>query len=67
VNAVCEELKEIEFPKPVTLVSLSANPGKFLPALSFILKKYEKTYDDEMPSEDLPRLFSLKPTNPSFK
>jgi hypothetical protein len=57
-------------PKPVTLVSLSASPGAYVPMLSHIMGKYERQYQEQQSSsqelEQLPRLFSLSPL-PSFK
>ncbi len=66
VDAICDELEDLKFDKPVTTITLSANPGKFLPALSSILKRYERMYDDGVPSEELPRLFSSTPIS-SFR
>jgi hypothetical protein len=67
VDAVCDEVKEIELVKPVTPVTLSRNPGNFFASIDVCTKKkYKKMNTDGEPPEELPRLLSLTPTI-SFK
>ncbi|GAA5813881.1 hypothetical protein MFLAVUS_007369 [Mucor flavus] len=69
IDEICQELIIIDIPRPVTLQSLAASPGSYIPILATILQKNEQEHTritsnelDETP----PRLFSLVPT-PSLK
>ncbi|KAK9717988.1 hypothetical protein K7432_005821 [Basidiobolus ranarum] len=70
IEEICRELSAIDMPKPVTLVTLSASPGAYIPMLASITRKYERQYQLQQrlaqESQDLPRLFSLCPV-PSLK
>lgn len=71
IDNVYKDLEAINVPRPVTLQSLSRNPGSYIPMLAAILKKNEQKYQ-QMPSaepqqdKNSPRLFSLAPV-PSLK
>lgn len=52
IDEVCEELAATDMPKPVTLVSLSASPGAYVPILSHILQQYEKYHRDSQGHHD---------------
>ncbi|ORE03747.1 hypothetical protein BCV72DRAFT_181144, partial [Rhizopus microsporus var. microsporus] len=40
INSLCKDLLRIEIPKPVTVKSLAASPGSYIPMLREILKRY---------------------------
>ncbi|GAA5812687.1 hypothetical protein MFLAVUS_006144 [Mucor flavus] len=69
IDEICQELIATDIPRPVTLQSLTASPGSYIPILATILQKNEQEHTritsnelDETP----PRLFSLVPA-PSLK
>ncbi|KAF7721558.1 hypothetical protein EC973_004497 [Apophysomyces ossiformis] len=67
VNSLCEELSSV-IPVPATAEIMSASPGRFVPALRYILSIYDEEYKNSKGSDDeeLPRRFSLSPM-PSTK
>ncbi|CEP08964.1 hypothetical protein [Parasitella parasitica] len=69
IDEICQELIIIDIPRPVTLQSLAASPGSYIPMLATLLQKNEQENIriatnrlDETP----PRLFPLSPI-PSTK
>ncbi|GAA5817815.1 hypothetical protein MFLAVUS_011372 [Mucor flavus] len=69
IDEICQELITIDIPRPVTLQSLAASPGSYIPTLATILQKNEQEHaritSNEL-DETPPRLFSLVPA-PSLK
>ncbi|KAG0175763.1 hypothetical protein DFQ29_007048 [Apophysomyces sp. BC1021] len=46
VNSICDQLSAV-IPAPATSESMSASPGAYIPALQYILQKYDEEYQDE--------------------
>ncbi|KAI8384662.1 uncharacterized protein BYT42DRAFT_643441 [Radiomyces spectabilis] len=73
IDNICQQTNAVEMPKPVTPVSLSSNPGAYIPMLKMILSQYELKHSQHNQQEAgqdehaaLLRLFSLFPL-PTFK
>ncbi|CEG76709.1 hypothetical protein RMATCC62417_11569 [Rhizopus microsporus] len=75
INSLCKDLLRIEMPKPVTVKSLAASPGSYIPMLREILKRYmaknqkqqeNQEYGQQEKPSYMTRLFSLFPV-PSLK
>lgn len=69
IDKFCQSLSNVNIPKPVTLLTLAASPGAYIPMLATILRKNEEEHARialNQLDEVLPRLFSLSPV-PSLK
>lgn len=66
VDGICENLERY-IPKLVTLETLASSPGRYIPALKYILKSYEEDHEAASANKmaaasgTIPRLFSLAP------